>query len=414
MKILILNHCSHNKGDNSVLYYLIECLRVVTGGEFDLGISCSDGRKPFWLAGRCQPFYWPGGRFFKSPDASLLTNAVSRLRFLLMRKVLYPVFLRLYAAGRDGAARLLASLCFGRALMAEMAAAEVVICTGGHHISNVLEKNCINPQLVALALSTLYGKKPLLWSQSVGPLDGCPGYVEQAIARIFDACEQIYVRDDLSVRTVQQLSGSVPVKAPDAVFISAKLFERERGDKSYVACAVYTAGINDASYLKNYQLAWAKLCKQLEAKGLSVVFVPMQYKGYGGDERPFLKAVVESCNSANITYLDQDLDPKATLQVFNRASFVIGHKTHSIIYGLALARPTIAVAYHEKTRSFMGMFGFDQYVFDDVIGNEEAISALISADTAEFQHNCYRAGKKNELLADELLVNMKRALNLQS
>lgn len=410
MRICILNHCSHNKGDNSVLYYLLECIKLVSLDKVDLSICCSDGKKPFWMNSVSYIHFWPGGRLFKSPDASFLTNSIARIRFLFMRKLVYKVFLWFYAYDYVSVSKFIAFLFFDKKMLTSIKMAEVVFCTGGHHISNVLEKNCINPQLISLAIAVLYNKKLILWSQSIGPLNGCPGYAMRGISKIFNACNQIFVRDELSVRCIESLSEAVPTMSPDSVFFSSKLFYKNKNETNYVACAVYTAGINDQSYMENYRDSWIKLCDLLVLKGLSVVFVPMQYKGYGGDERNFLKSVVEKCNSEKVKYIDEDFDPKTTLQIFNGASYVIGHKTHSIIYGLALSKPTIAIAYHEKSKFFMSMFGLDNFVFSDVIGNELLISDMIDIRTALFQQNMYSEINKSEQLSNELIKNMERSL----
>jgi polysaccharide pyruvyl transferase WcaK-like protein len=411
MKIFILNHCSHNKGDNSVLYYLTQCLNIVSKNN-DVTVSCSDGIAPFWAKETVSAVCWPGGKIFKTPEVGFVKNVFRRVNFMLMRKLFYKAFLSLYANRYDRLAKIIAVTCFGSALIKAFKDADKVICTGGHHISNVLEKDCVNPQLVSMALADLYGHKPVMWSQSIGPINTAAPYSKKAMGRVFDSCSQIFVRDDLSEACVKSTSNAVTIKAPDSVFLSNKLVKDivEVTENPYVCCAVYTAGISDEKYLSDYKASWVRIAKEINDKGLDVVFIPMQYKGFGGDERAFLNGIVQDAGGSNVRFVDEDKSPKDTLSLFKGASFIIGHKTHSVIYGLALEIPTIAIAYHEKTRYFMSMFGFDDYVYKDVIGSEKDIIALISEETVAGQGNAHKELNLSVKFAQQLINNLEASL----
>ncbi len=408
MKVLILNHCSHNKGDNSVLHYLMECIDIVTSRTADFTVSCSDGKPPFWLSKHIDTTYWPGGKIFKSPQSTKLGNFISRANFYVMRKVIYKGFLFSYSKNMKTTSKLIANLFLGQKLIKSIRDADHVICTGGHHISNVLEKDCINPQLIALCLSDLYGKKTTLWSQSIGPFAGAPDYALNAISKSFNSAKHIFVRDQLSIDCTSSISKNSVQKAPDSVFLSSLLPDQSDSSENLIVCAVYTAGISNQEYLEEYLMSWSTVSRALEQQGLKVIFIPMQYKGYGGDERDFLKKLVASCNSKNISYVDEDSSPKQTIELFKRAKCIIGHKTHSVIYGLALGVPTVAIAYHEKTNYFMSLYNLKDYVFPEIIGHEThivaaALSAIESANSIEIK-------AQSKTYGDQLLNNMKLSI----
>jgi len=411
MKFFILNHCSHNKGDNSVLYYLTQCLDVVSNNN-EVIVSCSDGKAPFWAKKEVGAVCWPGGKIFKTPEVGFVKNVLRRANFMLMRKLLYKAFLNLYANNHDSLAKAVAVTFFGSKLIKAFKEADKVICTGGHHISNVLEIDCVNPQLVSMALADLYGHKPVMWSQSIGPINTAAPYSKKAMGRVFDACSQIYVRDDLSEACVKSTSSAPTVKAPDSVFLSNILVKGivEAPEKPYVCCAVYTAGISDDKYLAAYKASWVRITQEIIDKGFDVVFIPMQYKGFGGDERVFLNGIVNDAGGNGVRFVDEDKSPKNTLTLFKGASFIIGHKTHSVIYGLALEIPTIAIAYHEKTRYFMSMFAFDDYVYQDVIGNEKEIIDMISDETVTAQRVAHKELSLSVKFAQQLINNLEAAL----
>ncbi|SEJ25963.1 Polysaccharide pyruvyl transferase [Pseudomonas linyingensis] len=380
MKVLILNHCSHNKGDNSVLYYLSGAIASEAERSTQINLSSSDGSLPFWWEHKnSQACYWPGGSIFKSPNSSTLENTFKRLNFLFHRKISYKAFISLYSNRMDRPAKALATILFGKKIKSLIKEADFVFCTGGHHISNVLEKDCINPQLISLALADLYQKPPILWSQSIGPFNGAPSYAIKAIGRVFNSCKKIYVRDNLSIECVKKISTTPPIETPDSVFLSTKMELEKSPESKTIVCAIYTAGINDQDYIKRYSESWKSVALELVSKGYNVKFIPMQYKGFGGDERDVLRKLIATCSTDKITYIDEDFSPKETITEFSRSACVIGHKTHSVIYGLALGVPTVAIAYHEKTNYFMSLFGLEKQSFPEIIGYEKEIVAAVGA-----------------------------------
>ena len=62
------------------------------------------------------------------------------------------------------------SLCNKQFLKA-IKGADLIISTGGHHITTWLSKTVKTSQIYDLAVATLLGKKVRVWSQSIGPLN---------------------------------------------------------------------------------------------------------------------------------------------------------------------------------------------------------------------------------------------------
>lgn len=376
MKVTILNHCAHNKGDNSVLYYLDSIIRN-NASDVEICLSSSDGNMPFWYERCGEAVYWPGGKQFKKPEDSYWQNKVLRARSWAIRRMLFRPLLYLYSKKFDIAAKVLASFVVSKKFIKAIVDADYVFCSGGHHISNVLEKDCVNAQLVSLAISDLYGGNTILWAQTIGPIVSAPKYVVRSVSRILDGASHIFVRDRESLSLVRELSSACVELAADSVFYSAQSMSPTVENVDRVVCAVYTAGITDKKYLASYKEAWVEIATKILFLGVKVTFVPMQYKGFSGDERNFLRDIVLSCNDSRVTYLDSDLSPSETIALYKSSRCVIGHKTHAVIYGLALSKPTVALAYHEKTRDFMRQHGLSSQVFDDAVGNVEGIVALV-------------------------------------
>lgn len=410
MRFFIVNHCSHNKGDNSVLYYLMECIKAVAP-DCKISVSSSDGSRPFWCEDKIEITYWPGGKLFRSPRDGYLGRAYKKANSLFMRHFLYKIFIYLYSKRYDNAAKIMSSL-LSQDFVSQIRSCDKVICTGGHHISNVLEKNCINSQLVSLAIADIFNKKTTLWSQSIGPFTGAAEYTKKAISRILENCDNIYVRDDLSIECVKSISGKKAIIAPDSVFLAGHKNLIDSTIRKSIICAVYTAGIKDEGYLVRYSNAWKNVAEALASQGYEIIFIPMQYKNCSGDERAFLENIIRKANNKLIKYIDEDSSPKETIGLFKAASAIIGHKTHSVIYGLALAKPTVAVAYHEKTRQFMSDFGLQNYVFAEVINQEEHIVSSVLASIEKGVDK--ELSRKSSELAEKLLQNMKSVVTISA
>jgi colanic acid/amylovoran biosynthesis protein len=57
---------------------------------------------------------------------------------------------------------------------------------------------------------------------------------------------------------------------------------------------------------------------------------------------------------------------------------MVATRYHGVVLSLALERPVLAIAYHDKTRDLMSWFGQGDYVIDGDSFSAEALSKLIA------------------------------------
>ena len=403
MNVFIINHTTHNKGDNSVLYNLLIGINKVKPPK-KLTISTSDGSKPLWMSSdnNYEFLSWFGGKMFRSPEKTLAINIIRLLKRKLNYLFIFPLIIRV--SNNEKTLRILVKLFF-RNFYNKIIESDVVICTGGHHISTVLEKNGINSQTIGIILVGILHPNFVLWSQSIGPLPSNK-FVLSALKKSLENTT-IFVRDSKSAECLNKLEINNHTITPDSVFLSYsnKPFQR----KKRIIIALYTAGITNQDYLLKYKQAWIKLINQISRyEEYEINFLPMQYKGFGGDERTFIKEIINDCEIKPIL-IDKDLSPDESLKLIRESQLIIGHKTHSVIYALASETPIIALAYHPKTNYFMKSFGFEKFCFSDIIDNEDKIMKLIISGFSE-QEEKYKSKRLSNKNQKILIERLKQVL----
>jgi polysaccharide pyruvyl transferase WcaK-like protein len=398
--VFVINHCSHNKGDNSVLEYLSN--RLLACEHIKMALSSSSGCLPFWLDSAINVSYWGCGKRFSNKNESLVSKIKRVARNKYLDWYIYPKLLRAYALRNDELALRMIDRYYDKGFKSLLETTELVICTGGHHISSVLDKNAINPQLLDLVAASLKNKKIVLWAQSLGPVHTDKVFVNRAIERMLGSCEKIFYRDKSSKNFISDLKMlQIAEQVDDSVFglveINRNILNNVEKHKKLVTLAIYTAGkdglVDDYLDILTTSLLW------LLKMGYRVQLLPMQYRGEAGDERPVLYELIKntSAYSNSISIIDCDSSPLETIKLVAPSSMVIAHKTHAVVYGLSLAIPTIAISYHPKTTQFMEKFGQAEYAIDEValssgvliskiesiIKNKDAISSNLSRMSTE-------------------------------
>ncbi|WP_044365150.1 polysaccharide pyruvyl transferase family protein [Vibrio fluvialis] len=386
MKVSVLAHCSHNKGDNSVLSFINNMFDDDNSIK-SVHVSTSSGEKPFWFSGDAVASFWGCGPRFPKKDESVINKFLRVVRNRFLDK-LYYLALYLYAKDMDVMLKVLLDLILNNDFKKQIDTSDIVICTGGHHISSVLDKDGVNSQLVDMIYSVVSNKSLYLWAQSIGPVETDKDFVIKGIGKLLESSSFICYRDEDSRQFIESLNVETNKKlVDDSVFglrskIMLQIPGKEIGTniKKKAVIAVYTAGKLKNNTLSKYKEILTETIDHLLNLDYVVELLPMQYKGLQDDERPFLYELKQSAsNSSSVSVLVEDMSPTDTLNYLKDIDILIGHKTHSVVYGLALAIPTIAISYHPKTTFFMSRFNMSDYVIDDKFLSSELVIEKIDA-----------------------------------
>lgn len=418
MKISIINHCAHNKGDNSVLYFLATKLRERSDVSH-VFLSSSDGEIPFWdkfnlFSGAA---FWGSGMTFKPREVGFYSYFFLKIRNFVFKKFFLKLIVRCFANNYDFCARLLSSVIADRRLLGFIGESDAVISTGGHHLSSVLDKDGLNTQMFDMIITILQGKRLMLWSQSIGPIETDKKYVLRALDRIIANAKVIMARDENTLQLLGKRSNPefMETICPDSVFgiPSLKSFRPESPavDDDYALICIYTAAKRTIKGEAEYIQTIVKLIDFLSSKNLTTVLLPMQYRGLAGDERDTLRSISASSNSDKVIIVDVDVSPVDTLGYFSGAKIAIGHKTHSVVYGLAMAVPTVAICYHPKTRFFMDQFGLGNFSIDD--RNLQSSDLIFKVDRALVEEEAIRIQlvTRQREVNDELCLKFSKAID---
>ncbi len=359
MRVLVVNQYAGNKGDRAVLYFVLRELRRY--GVVDITVSTHD--RSFWphgapLGAKLVPWGWncerPG-----VPGTMRYRYWWERRR--LTKRVLFPLVRRSVIAGRGwGACRFTCNAEFRRAL----SRADVVISTGGHHITTRFARNAVSEMVYDLMHVHLARKPLVLWSQTIGPLEFTDWRCEQAVKVLLKSAWRIYVRDITSVKVLE----SIGIDS-DRVHST---YESVFGLSDQVVCsyvpplqrpptvgvAIYNAEHRPPSEYAKYIKVMAAISDVAARDGMRVLFFPHEMKNASVNDRRTIREVI-----AAMTYreaaevLDEDLDPVDHMRRVARCRMFIGHKTHSIVFALTVGTPLLAIAYHPKTVDFMAQYG---------------------------------------------------------
>ena len=131
-----------------------------------------------------------------------------------------------------------------------------------------------------------------------------------------------------------------------------------------------------------------------------LLIIPMEDNIKAGGDRPIIKEMMSRVvNKDHIHMVTDDLDSMETANIISLTDVFIGTKTHSIVYGLKTATPTISISYQQKSTEFMKLFEMERNViplkdlntsdfiriFKEVLSNRDTIKAKLKEKYPEVQ-----------------------------
>ncbi|MBN1346440.1 MAG: polysaccharide pyruvyl transferase family protein [Phycisphaerae bacterium] len=388
MKVLVLNHYAHNKGDRAVLYFLTR--ELARCGIDRVAVSTSDPHRraelPPFFARTAQLVPW-GWTVTPPLEETLLRRGTYYLKSRF-RPYTYPIVRGLMVNSLGGSiGRMFCNPDFRQALEAS----DLVLSTGGHHVTTLLARDAISGQIYDMALALMAGKPLVLWSQSIGPLCFVNPRNEVFVRRILSETSEIFVRDEHSLVELERLGIQGPTirQTCESVIGLSDVtggYLRPSCRAARVGIAVYSTKNRSEKEHARYVQAMSDLVDHVADRGCKSRFFAMETRGASSDDRPLIREIMsrvrcrESCDVE-----DRDLDTMTHLSEVARCRLFVGHKTHSVIFALAVGTPVIALAYHQKTEDFMNRYGLKRFCIPDA--NLSAESLATAFDEAQSDVN---------------------------
>ncbi|NQT02596.1 MAG: polysaccharide pyruvyl transferase family protein [Planctomycetes bacterium] len=377
MKALVINQCSTNKGDRAVLFFVLR--ELARNGIDQVTVSASNPEyweeKPDFpeIAVRVIPWGWDNSR---KKDVGFWGKVIHRIqKVILKRRIHFPLVRNALIAGkRPWYLRFLINRQFVKALRE----ADIVISTGGHHITTMFVPDAATPQIFDMAVALLYEKPLLLWSQSIGPFEFKSQKSKLMVQKILSGASQIFIRDEASAEQINEMQVSLEhvSKTRESVFglcdiVKSRTKPSNRPPVMGISVYVHTRAGRLEEH-NNHPRYFASLIDHAIEAGYKVRFFPMELQG---TDRHCIEAVIHSVNKKeNCEIVEGFPGTSDHINAIAKCRIFIGHKTHSQIFSLVAATPLLAIAYHKKTEDFMAQYGLEKYcITDEQISTEKLI-----------------------------------------
>ncbi|MDY6839545.1 MAG: polysaccharide pyruvyl transferase family protein [Thermodesulfobacteriota bacterium] len=362
-RILVSQHYSRNMGNVSLLYTLVEALKEelpeakITVGSFE-----PDETRKLFDYDCCE---WPfvTRHLVDRKGAKRVLAGLVELSLIVMQ-IMAAVAVRLRFAKVEqlrGRLRPLGIIC----------ESDVVISPGGHLFTsfNPFIGVCAHffPCFLAWIVETPY----VVIGQTLGPFFGLWRHPDAMITSfLLRKASYVSTREYSSFENLGEYG--IPTekikKTSELVFLYPE--EPKDGEKAVANDQAEVLGITFHHIYYKYWMTTEDYVQRMsdflrrvtDRFDFSVKFISMEksYKGRG--DGSLLKLIKSRLpEELDIELVNVDMGAKKVLDIFGGLDFLCATKTHSVVYGLRKAVPTLAVAYDPKTLEFMKEFHVERY-----------------------------------------------------
>jgi len=405
MRVFIINQCATNKGDRAVLYMI---LRELLHNGFN-PVTVSTSNPAYWHDALDLPDLdvkfvpWGFGKPRKK-DACLLSKIFHRIKFILAKRISFPVIRNAFIKNKKP---WYIDLFCDKNYLQAVRDSDVVVSTGGHHITTIIAKSMVTSQLFDMMVALMHRKPLLLWSQTIGSFDFKYAKNKIMVRKILAAAKCIYIRDETSKGQIEKMgvSSNHVHKTFESVFglydvVESRLKPSQR--KPIMGLSVWTGNKQNPVARKEYISCFSALLSHAVESGYRIHLFPMELAGV---DMPYLKDIVKNVNKKDMCeILEHWPSTKEHINLIAQCRIFVGHKTHSQIFSLTAGTPLLAIAYHKKTKDFMAQFGLEQYCIDDSqISKEKLIEKF-----DKINENLDDIGEKQARIACEKCLQIKK------
>jgi polysaccharide pyruvyl transferase WcaK-like protein len=406
MKVLVINQCSTNKGDRAVLFFVLS--ELLRNGIDQVTVSASN--LEYWqerpdfpeIDVQVVPWGWDNSR---RKNVRFCGKVIHRiLKVILKRHINFPIIRNALISGKRP--WYLGSLV-NRQFVKALKEADIVISTGGHHITTMFVPDAITPQIFDMAVALLYEKPLLLWSQSIGPFRFKSPKNRLMVQKILSDAAQIFIRDEDSAEQIKDMQVSLEhvSRTCESVFglcdiVKSRIQPSKRPPVMGVSVYVHTRA-NQLKEHENNPRYFASLIDHAVEAGYKVRFFPMELQG---TDRRFIEAVIDKVDKKEDCEIVEGFPGTSEhINAISQCRMFVGHKTHSQIFSLLAATPLLAIAYHKKTEDFMAQYGLKEYCIKDAQISAEKLIELFD----EINNNLDAINQKQELTGAEMCKQVK-------
>ncbi len=286
---------------------------------------------------------------------------------------------------------------------------DIIIAKGGSYLysenTSFRQSLSLIRMLYPFALAIRYNKKIVIFSQSLGPVEG--SFNQWLFKKILSKVHSIYLRESLCIDNYPYVksvcSSSMCYIIPDSAFYlkntGSEKAEIKICDSQFNVG--YTIVDHDFKYINsleerkklinNYKESIINSIKYLIDKKDAIIHIFPQVKAdvtsvsnITKSEMRLEKEIVKSFEGSkyfnNIKFYTDNWSPTELRNLYKKMNTLIGTRLHSVILSLSAGTPAINISYHgTKSRGILKQItGFEKYVIDINLINSISLIDLIN------------------------------------
>ncbi|MGP1569804.1 MAG: polysaccharide pyruvyl transferase CsaB [Eubacteriales bacterium] len=240
---------------------------------------------------------------------------------------------------------------------------DFLISGGGSLLQDVTSKKSILYYIAIIKLALLFGKKVLIYSQGIGPINS--KFNRKLTAKTLQKVSSIVVRDESSKEFLEEIgvTKNIIVTAdpvlrikPTPLDIGSKILESEglvRTEKENITVGFAIRERNlKSDFMNELANAIRKLVTERKAK---VVLIPFHFS----EDRLVIDELAERlCDlSGSIFCLHKKYLTDEMLSIVGNLDMLVGVRLHSLIHATIMGVPLIGISYDPKVNSFLKSIG---------------------------------------------------------
>ena len=333
---------------------------------------------------------------------------------------------------------------FGVAAVDRMSPKEVIraikncdmfISGGGSLLQDVTSNRSLLYYLALLRLAKLFGKKVMIYSQGIGPVNGVKN--RKSLAKAFKNLDIINVRDKESYEELMGMGVKKPISiTADTVFLLQGP-DREKGksilgelmaqdeslEKLLEAVEAATEPTQESEKPEAITIGiairpWKDLDEKiiLETKKtieklqeikeypIKIVFLPFHHPG----DLTLSQAVYDSLdNKTNVYVVKNQLDEREMLSLMANVDIILSMRLHGLIFGVVGGAYPVAISYDPKIDSLMKELGLKK-----PMGVENMDSKLLVEQLEESIKNIKALKEETKELAELMQKRAQEGIEL--
>lgn len=278
---------------------------------------------------------------------------------------------------------------------------DVFISGGGSLLQDVTSHRSITYYLIIMFIAILLGKKVLIYSQGIGPINRkINRYLTQWILNKVD---EITVRDEKSKEELLNMGVTNP-----SIYVTADpVINLPKGDLKLGEKILKKEGLIDVEKKpligfamrgwkndeKFNNIIGKTADKLIEDFGVEVVFIPFHL----GEDMKIIEDIQKNMKNQAI-FIKNRYDINEMLGIIGNLQMLVGVRLHSLIFAAIMKVPMIAISYDPKINSFMELLG---------------LKVLCSVEDLEYEDLLLEIERKQKILCKEQEVIMNEVNNLQ-